>query len=144
MRVVNKQVISDIRQRPVCGIEEVVCTCIIPWPNPFAFHHSPECFGNVQMRGIRRKEEKEKAPSLPDSSYLPHLFVPMHSCVIKNHKCVLADLEGEIIKESDDPVCRHPLHRGESLIVILSGNHPEDVQPCNPLGRNEHFFSRNY
>ena len=138
----NKQVISDIRQRPVGGIEECVGACIILWSYPFAFHYSPECFGNVQMRGIRWEEEKEKSPSLPDGSYLPHLFVPVHSCVIKYHKSVLADAEGEIIKESDDPVCCHPLHRGESFIVILSGNHPEDVQPCNPLGRDEHVFSR--
>ena len=141
MRVMNKQVISDIRQCPVGGIEKAVRTSVVLWPDPFSLHHSPECFGNVQMRGIRWEEEKEKAPSLPDGSYLPHLFVPMHSCVIKYHKSVLADSEGEIIKESDDPVCRHPLHRGESLIVILPGNHPEDVQPCYPLGWDEHVFS---
>ena len=137
----NKQVFSDIRQSSVGGIEELVGTCVVLGPNPFAFHHSPERFGNVQVRGIRREEEKEKSPSLPDGSYLPHLFVPMHSCVIKYYKSVLADSEGEIIKESDDPVCCHLLHRGKSLIVIISGNHPEDVQPCNPLGGDEHFFS---
>lgn len=62
MRVLNKQVFPNIRQRPVCGVEEAVRTHIIPWSYPLSFD-SPERFGDVQMWGAWWEVEEEK-PSL--------------------------------------------------------------------------------
>jgi hypothetical protein len=50
MNIVNEQSLSNVRQRPVGGVEKIICTHIVLWPDPFPFQYSPECFGNVQLR----------------------------------------------------------------------------------------------
>ena len=75
MRVMNKQVISDICQRPIGGIEEGVSTCVVLRSDPLSLHHSPKCFSNVQMWRIRWEEEKEKSSpaeiTLPEEGWYP-------------------------------------------------------------------------
>ena len=138
----NKQVISDICQRPIGGIKERVSTCVVLRSDPLSLHHSPKCFSNVQMWRIRWEEEKEKSSPFPHVSYLLDLLVPVYRSVVKHDKSVLPDPEGEVIKETDDPVGRHTLLSGESLIPVLPCNHAEDVKPGDSLGRDVHLFSR--
>jgi hypothetical protein len=59
MRVVNEESFSNVCQRPVGGVEEIARTHIVLWPDPFPLQYSPECFGNVQIRGIGRQIERE-------------------------------------------------------------------------------------
>ncbi len=53
MRVVNEQSFSHRFQRPVGNVEKSVCIHIALWPDPFPLQYSPECFRNIQVRGIR-------------------------------------------------------------------------------------------
>ena len=141
MRVLNKQVISDIRQCPVGSIEEAVSARIVLWPDPFAFQHSPQGLCDIQVRGVWRQEENVKSPVFPYRSELPNPSVAMYGGIVQHDECLLAYSEGEVIEESDDLAGRHPLRCSESLIPVASGNHTEDVEPCNSLGRNVHVLS---
>ncbi len=141
MRVMNNQVVSDIRQCPIDGIEERVRTCVVLRPDLLPFHHSIDCFGNVQMWRIRREEEKEKLSLFPHASFFLCLLIPVLRGVVKHYKSVSPDSEGEVIKETDDSVSRHALFCGESLISFFPCNHAKDVKPCNPLRMYENLFS---
>mgnify|MGYP007056183322 CR=1 FL=1 len=138
---VNIESVSYVSQRPVGGIEKHVRTCVILWPYPLPFQDSPKRFCNVQMWGIWRKEEEEKSslfPYRPDFLYPP---VPMHCGIVKHDKGISADAEGKVIKKTDYLLCRHPLSSGESFILVLTGYHTKDIEPCNSLGGNKDIFS---
>jgi len=139
--IIDMQSISNVRQCSVGGIEEHVCTCVILRSYPFPLQNSPKRFCNNQMWGIWWKEKQEKSSVFP---YMPEFLdplVPMHCGIVKHNKGVLSDTEGEIVKETDDLVCRHPLGSGESLVLVVTGDHTENVESCDPLGRNEHVLS---
>ena len=139
--IIDMQSISNVRQCSVGGIEEHVCTCVILRSYPFPLQNSPKRFCNNQMWGIWWKEEQEKSSVFP---YMPEFLdplVPMHCGIVKHNKGVLSDTEGEIVKETDNLVCRHPLGSGESLVLVVTGDHTENVESCDPLGRNEHVLS---
>ena len=139
--IIDTQSISNVRQCSVGGIEEHVCTCVILRSYPFPFQDSPKRFCNVQMWGIWWKEKQEKSSVFPYRSEFLNPLVPMHCCIVKHDKGVLSDTEGEIVKETDNLVCRHPLGSGESLVLVVTCDHTENVESCDPLGRNEHVLS---
>ena len=139
--IIDTQSISDVRQCSVGGIEEHVCTSVILRPYPFSLQDSPKRFCNVQMWGIWWKEKQKKSSVFPYRSEFLNPLVPMHSSIVKHDKGFLSDSEGEIVKETDNFVCRHPLGSGESLVQVVTGNHAENVESCDPLGRYEYVLS---
>lgn len=62
----------------VDGIEEIVNRDIVRGLYPLPFEHSPESLSNIEMRGIRRQEEKIQSSFLPDLSHFLHIFAPVH------------------------------------------------------------------
>ena len=86
------------------------------------------------------KEEDEKAPLFPYWSEFLYPLVAMHRCIVKHDKGVLADAEGEIIKEADYLTGRHSFGGSESFVLIVTGYHYKDVEPRNPLGGNKHIL----
>jgi len=139
--IIDSQSLSDVRQCSVGCIEEHVCTCVILRSYPFPLQDSPKRFCNVQMWGIWWKEKQKKSSAFPYRSEFLNPLVPMHCSVVKHDKGVLSDTEGEIVKETDNLVCRHPLGSGESLVLVVTGDHADNVESCDPLGRNEHVLS---
>ena len=139
--IIDTQSISNVRQCSVGGIKERICTCVILRPYPFSLQDSPKRFCNVQMWGIWWKEKQKKSSVFPYRSEFLNPLVPMHCSIVKHDKGILSDTEGEIVKETDNLVCRHPLGSGESLVLVVTGNHAENVESCDPLGRNEHILS---
>ena len=137
----NIQSVSDVSQRSVGCIEKHVSTHVVLWPYPFSFQDSPESLSNVQMRGVWRKEEDEKSSLFPYRSEFLNPPVAMYRGVVKHDKGVLVDAEGKVVKETGNFVSRHPLRSGESFILIVTGYHPEDVEPCDSLGGDEHVLS---
>ena len=138
---VNIQSVSDVSQRSVGCIEEHVSTPVVLWSYPFSFQDSPECLCNVQMRGVWRKEEEEKASLFPYRSEFLNPPVAMYCSVVKHDKGVLVDAEGKVVKEADNFVCRHPLRSGKSFILVVTGYHPENIEPCDSLRGDEHVLS---
>ena len=133
--IIDMQSISNVRQCSVGGIEEHVCTCVILRSYPFPLQNSPKRFCNNQMWGIWWKEKQEKSSVFP---YMPEFLdplVPMHCGIVKHNKGVLSDTEGEIVKETDNLVCRHPLGSGESLVLVVTGDHTTSSPfKCQPYG----------
>lgn len=138
--VFNTQPITDVRKRPVSSIEEYVSTYIVLQPYPFPLKNSPKRLGNVQMRRVWREKEDEETSLFPNRPEFLNPSVAMDGCIVKRHKGVLGDAERKIVKETDNPVCRHWLCGGEPFILVVTGYYPEDVEPCDPLGRNEHVL----
>ena len=58
---IDVKFIPDRRQSPIGGIKHVICRHIVRRSYPFAFEYAPQCFRNVQMRGIWGQEEKEQS-----------------------------------------------------------------------------------
>lgn len=139
--VVNPQAIPDVGQRPVGGIEERVRTCIVLWPYPFPFQYSPECFRDVQMWGVWRKEEDEETSLLPNWPEFLDPSVAMDGCIVKHHKGVFTDAERKIVKETNYLVCCHSLCSGEPFILVVPGYHSEDIESCHPLGGDKDILS---
>ena len=66
---IDKVGFAQSRKPSVDSIEEVVSRDIVCGLYPLPLEHSPKSLGNVEMRGIGRKEEKVKSPFLPDLSH---------------------------------------------------------------------------
>jgi len=96
----NVQSVSDVSQRSVGCIEKHVSTHIVLWSYPFSFQDSPESLCNVQVRGVWRKKEDEKASLFPYRSEFLNPPVAMYCGVVKHDKGVLVDPEGEVVKAS--------------------------------------------
>ncbi len=79
----DTQAISNVRQCPVCGIEEHICTCVILRSYPFSLQDSPERFRNVQMRRIWWKEKQKKSSVFPYRSEFLNQLVPMHCSIVE-------------------------------------------------------------
>ena len=141
MRVVNEQSFSHLRQRSVGGVEKRVRTHIVQRSNPFSFQYSPECFCNVQMRGIGRQIEEEKSSFLPDRSHLPHFMIAVYGGIVKYNKGVLTHTERECIEKTDYLVCGNTFRSGKTLIMVLAVDHSKDIEPCCYLGWNVYFLS---
>ena len=133
-REVYPHLLSNIRQCPIGGIEKHVRSFVILWSYPLAFEDAPECFRNIQLRRIWGQEKEEKSSSLPYVAKFLYLLVPMHGSVVKNDKSVHFQVEREIIKETNNLVCRHPFKCGESLVAVVTVNHSKNVEACDPLG----------
>lgn len=137
-KILNIQSVSYVCQRPISCIEKYVRTCVILRSYPLTFQDSSKCFDNVQMWGVWRQEEKEESPLFPYRPKRLYPAVPMHYGINKHDKGILADAEGKVVKKTDYLVCRHLLGGGEPFIPVVTDYHTEDVEPCNPLGRDTH------
>lgn len=142
MRVINEQCISNGSQRSVGCVEKHVCTHIILRPDPFSLQYSPECFRNIQVRGIWRQIEKEKPSFLPYGTKLPYFIITMNRSIVEHHKRVFDYTQGKCIEEFHNLVGVDAFGGGESLILVLSVNHSEDVEPCTSLRCNAHILLR--
>ena len=120
MIITNRQTLSNCRQRSVSSIEESVSTGIILRSDPFPFHHPPQSFGNIQMRGIGRQIEKKKSPFLPYWAHLFHLFTSMNGGVIKYNKCLFYEPEGKAIEKADNLPGINRLIGRKSFKIIIS------------------------
>jgi len=136
MIIINRQSLSNCRQRSVSSIEECVSTSIILWSDPFSFHHPPQGFGNIQMRGIGRQIEKKKSPFFPYWTHFFHLFTSMNSGVIKYNKCLFYESEGKAIEKADNLPAINRLIGRKSFKMIISAGHSEDIKSFGSPGRN--------
>lgn len=142
MRVVNEESFSNCRQRPIGGVEVIVCTHIVQRSDPFSLQYSPESLGNIQVWRIRRQIEKEQASFLPGRPQFPYFMITVDSGIIRYDKRIFTHLAGECIEKIGNLVCGDTLCSGETLITILAVNHSEYVKPCASLGYDACLPSR--
>lgn len=74
----------DRRQSPVGSIQYGICGHIVLRSEPFAFEYAPQCFCNVQMRGIWGQKEKEQSSLFPNGSKPAYEFAPVYFSVVQN------------------------------------------------------------
>lgn len=132
---------SECRQSPVGSIQHGICGHIVCRSEPFAFEYAPQCFRNVQMRGIWGQEEKEQSSLFPNGPKLAHEFAPVYFRVIQNEESVFPYPERKPVEEISDLVGRDAFSRIETFIMIVAVYHAEDVQPEDFLGRDKDIFS---
>ena len=140
MRVVNEKCISNRSQRSVGCVEKHVCTHIVLRSDPFSFQYPPKCFRNIQLRRIWRQIEDEKPSFLPYGTQLPYFIITMNRSIVKHHKRVFAYTQGKCIEEIHDLIGVDTFGGGESLILVLSVNHSEDIEPCASLRWNAYIL----
>ena len=119
---------SQRSQSSVDSIEKIVSRDIVCGLYPLTFEHSPESLSNVEMRGIRRQEEKIKAPFSPDFSHFFHIFAAVHLGIVKHDECVLPYRKGEPVKEIRDASGCHAFGGTEAVIAAVVVNHPPDIE----------------
>lgn len=142
MRVINEQCISNRGQRSVGCVEKHVCTHIILRSDPFSFQYPPKSFRNIQMRRIWWQIENEKPSFLPYGTQLPYFIITMNRSIVEHHKRVFDYTQGKCIEEIHNLVGIDAFGGGESLILVLSVNHSENVEPCASLRGNAYILPR--
>lgn len=128
---------ANSRQRSISGVKQRVRAEIIRRPEPFALEYSPQSFGQVQMRAIRRKEKEEQTSFLPYRPEFLEQLPSVYACVVENHKGVFVDAHGHPIKEVGDFVGCNAFTCGKAFIAVVSVDHPEYVESVAFLRRDK-------
>ena len=132
---------SDRRQSPVGSIQYGVCGHIVLRSEPFPFEYAPQCFRNVQLRGIRWQKEKEQSSLFPNGPKPSYEFAPVYFSVVQYDESIFPYPERKPVEEICHLVGRDAFSRAETLIVIVAVYHAEDVQPEEFPGRDKDIFS---
>ena len=132
---------SQACQTSVDSIEKIVSRDIVCGLYPLTFEHSPKSLRDVEMRGIRRQEEKIKPPFLPNFSHFLHIFAPVYLGIVKHDECVLPYCKGEPVKEIRDAFGCHAFGGTEAVIAAVIVNHSPDIEPCSSVRRNGDVLS---
>lgn len=125
---------SESSQRSVCSVRQGVCGHIVRRAEPFAFEYSPQSFGYIQMRTVRRQEKEEKTSFLPDGPEFRNEFPTIDACIIQNHKSGFLNAEREEIKEIRNLISCYAFGSAKALIVVIAVNHSKNVEPVASLG----------
>ena len=115
---------------PIDSIEKIVSRDIIRRLYPLPLEHSPKSLGNVEMRGIRRQEEKVKSPFLPYFSHFLHILASVYFGVVKHDECVLPYCKGEPANEILYAFGCHAFGGTEAMIPAVVVNHSPDIESC--------------
>ena len=104
------------------------------------FQHSPESFRYVEMRGIRRQEEKKESSLLPNLSHFLHKFAAMHLCIIQHDESLSLYREGKFIKEICYFFGCHAFHGCETMVVAPVVDHSPYVESLVSFRWDCHIF----
>ena len=141
MCIIDMKFHSNCRQSPVGGIKQGLCGHIVRRSEPFAFEYAPQCFRNVQMRGVWGQEEKEQSSLFPNGPKPAYEFAPVYLGVVQYEESLFPYPERKPVKEIRDLASRDAFSRTETLIVTVAVYHAEDVQPEVFLGRDIDLLS---
>lgn len=136
MSKVDMNFSAKCRQCPVRGIEQIVRGEIIRRSDPFSFEYTPESFCDIQIWTVWWQEKEEEATFFPYRPEFGDKFAPVYPGVVKDQKRIFGYPHGQAVE-----IIRHFIRRdaficGKAFIVVVPVNHPEDVEPVSPLGRD--------
>ena len=141
MRIVYKEEFADGGQGPVGGVEEGVGGLVVLRADPFALEDAPQGPGEVEVRRVRREEEKEEPPSLPHWPQLLDGVAAVDRGVVEHDEGVpCPGLEGEPVEEPRDLGGGDALGGREPVVVVFPVNHAEDVEAGYPLRGDVHLL----
>lgn len=141
MGKIDNEFISDCRQSSICSIEQGICGDIVRWPEPFPFEYAPQRFGNVEMWAVWRQEEKEQSPFLPYRSEFSDEFPAMNAGIVKDNKSVFFNTKRKSVEKVRNFIRSNAFLSRKALMAVVPVNHPEDIEPMRPLGRNKDILT---
>jgi hypothetical protein len=132
---------AQISQTSVSSIIEHVFVPIIFGIKPFFFELSPNRFGNVQMRAVRRQESNEQSSCLPKKDSFFYDLSPVHAGIIQDQHRFLLDFKRKFFRifhhclSSNIMLCHH------SHIFAFSADESKIIDPVSLFYRNVGVFS---
>ena len=105
MREINFLTMSHIRQTSVQRICEMILTQIVLRIKPFFLQFTPKRFGNIQMWGIRRKEEQVQSSVLPIRNPIHYCLGFVYAGIVKYNKSCTADVKRESFQKLQNKFC---------------------------------------
>lgn len=132
---------TNCRQGSVRGIKQGICRHIVCRPKPFAFEYAPKGFCYVQMRRVRRQEEKKQSSFFPDWPEFSYELASVYPSVVQDDKSVLLYPERKAVKEVCDFIGSDVFSRTETVITIVAVYHAEYIESKRLLRRDKDIFS---
>ncbi|MDH6388948.1 hypothetical protein M2474_002403 [Dysgonomonas sp. PH5-37] len=142
MIIVNSQILPYICQCSISSIEQGIGRSIILWSEPFSFHDPPKRLSNIQMRRIWWYIKKKKSSFFPERSHQSDFCIPMHAGIVKHYKCLFGYFERILIQETDNLLGINRFTGAESLKMIITADHPKDIESFSSLGGYIQVLSR--
>lgn len=127
-------------QGSVHCIRQGICRHIICWSELFAFEYAPKGFCYVQIRRVRRQEEKKQSSFFPDWPEFSHELTSVYPSVVQDDKSVLLYPERKPVKEVCNFIGSDVFSRAETVITIVAVYHAEDIESKRLLRRDKDFF----
>ncbi len=125
---INHVLFANVGENVFYGGEQSMFISIVMWLYPFSFQYTPKSFGDIEVRGVRRKIEYVETSVLPSLNTLLYLAALVDSGVIQNDYGLLADAKREVFHKFDEPVGVYVLLGGETMVNTIAVNHSEDVE----------------
>ncbi len=132
---------SQCRQSPICGIEELACRGIILRPEPLGLQYPPKRLHNIEMRRVWWKEEQEQPSLLPNLSQFRSSLASVYGGIVKHNDRFLSHGKGETVEKIHN-LCRTDAGLcGESVIDIATADHAKYIKTRGSLGGDIHILS---
>ena len=125
---INHVLFANVGENIFNGGEQAMFISIVMWLYPFPFQYPPKGFGDIKVRGIRRKIEYVEASFLPSLKTVLYLAALVDRRVIQNDHSLLADAKREVLHKFNEPVRVYVLLCSETMIDTIAVNHSEDVE----------------
>ena len=125
---INHVLFANVGENIFYGGEQSMLISIVMWLYPFPFQYRPKSFGDIEVRGIRRKIEDVEASFLPSLKTVFNLAALVDRGFIRNDHSLLADAKREVLHKFDEPVGVYVLPGSETMIDTIAVNHPEDIE----------------
>ncbi len=132
---------SQTGQSSIDSVEKIVSRDIIRRLYPVPLEHSPKSFGNIEMRGIRRQEEKVKSTFLPYHSHFLHILASVYLGIVKHDERIFPYCKGEPVKEIRDAFGCHAFGGTKAMIPAAVINHSPDIEFCASIRWNGDIFT---
>lgn len=125
---INYILFANVGENIFYGGEQAMFISLVMWLYPFPLQYPPKSFGDIEVRGIRRKIKYMEASFLPSLNTVVYLAALVHSGVIQNDHSLLADAKREVLHKLDEPVGVYVLLGSETMIDTIAVNHSEDIE----------------
>ena len=100
---INHVLFANVRENVFYGGEQSMFISIVMWLYPFPFQYTPKSFGDIEVRGVRRKIEYVETSFFPSLKAVLDLAALVYSGVIQNDHGLFADARRETLHKFNEP-----------------------------------------
>lgn len=142
MRISHLILRPDTAQDILDGAEQCLFGEIVLRLNPFPFENTPECFGQIQMRGIWRQIKNIESSILPILKPFFDFSALMDGGVVKDKHGKFSESHSKVVNILYEFLTVDILGGGKAMILIVPANHAKDVKPSALLCLYADFLIR--